>query len=948
VGTFHDLHSLRAAEKSLLRLKDLYSALIQTDQLIIHAPDQQSLFRDICTIATKQAKFTLAWVGLVDPQTQLVQIAAAEGPTLAFPDGFSISAAGDQEIGHGPTATCIREGTFQIVNDFLADKDMKPWLGLAGELGLRSAASFPLWKENLVIGALTLYSQQPGFFDPDRVELLNEMAQDISFALDHLAMEEGRQATETALRESEANLAKAQEIAQMGSWIWDVAKNHGEWSIGMEKIYGIPSPEGAGHLERVLHAIHPEDRIRYQSRILKLITHGGTLECDYRVLRPDGEERVFVVHVVAEPDAEGHTALLHGITQDITERRRAEEKIRETLRYLEDLKAAVDESAVVLLTDAKGRITYVNRRMCEISGYTLAELTGKNPRVMSSHYHPQAFFREMWEIISAGGIWRGEVKNRAKNGSYHWLDTTVVPFLDEGGNPIQFMAIRFDITDRKLAEEKVTAISSERMALLDAASVAKVVPWSMDLATGNLRMGDSALLVLGKPALAFHAHPNALRELLKVDDQQLLIHAQTEARAGLLGSFEAPLKRGEKQIIWTRWTIGRREGFLHGVVQDITEQHELYSQLLQSQKLESLGTLVSGINHDFNNILMGILGYTEVLSAMTDLPPSVQKGIGVIQRAAERGRGLVNQLLRFSRRSVATKVPHNLNDIAREVESLMQLPGDNRIELQLQLDLGLPDILMDPGQINQVAMNLAVNARDAIAGRGIIYFRTGLTSLEPGEAAELDKRPGPYQFLEVEDTGAGINPEFLSRIFEPFFTTKGVGKGTGLGLSVVHGIVEAHKGHIQCQSVQGEGTRFRVLLPQITSDSLSQDLGHPATAQSDHRILLLDDEGDSRSTAMDLLTYMGNQVLAESDCQRAIEAHRREPFQLAIVNLELGEGAGIRMLKALQEAIPEVPIIAGADREVTELKRLKRQPQAMVQWPFRAVELLSAIHRIIG
>ena len=205
------------------------------------------------------------------------------------------------------------------------------------------------------------------------------------------------------------------------------------------------------------------------------------------------------------------------------------------------------------------------------------------------------------------------------------------------------------------------------MALLDAASVAKVVPWSLDLATGNLRMGDSALLVLGKPAMAFHVHPNALRELLKSDDQKLLIHAQAEARAGLLGTFEAPLKRGEKQTIWTRWTIGRREGHLHGVVQDITEQHELHSQLLQSQKLESLGTLVGGITHDFNNILMGILGYTEVLSTMTELPPNAQKGIGVIGRAAERGRGLVNQLLRFSRRSVASKVLHNLNDIAREV-----------------------------------------------------------------------------------------------------------------------------------------------------------------------------------------------------------------------------------------------------------------------------------------
>jgi CheY-like chemotaxis protein len=278
----------------------------------------------------------------------------------------------------------------------------------------------------------------------------------------------------------------------------------------------------------------------------------------------------------------------------------------------------------------------------------------------------------------------------------------------------------------------------------------------------------------------------------------------------------------------------------------------------------------------------------------------------------------------------------------------MQLPGDDRIQLQLQLEPDLPDILMDPGQINQVAMNLAVNARDAIVGRGSIHFSTGRAVIDPQEASELEKRPGPYLFLEIEDTGTGIRPELLPHIFEPFFTTKGVGKGTGLGLSVVHGIVEAHRGHIQCQSEQGIGTRFRILLPQITSESLSQDQEHPAASQETQRILLLDEAGHSRATAADLLIFMGNRVLAESDVQRAIDAHRAESFQLAIVNLELGEGTGLQVLKILQEAIPEIPIIVGVQRGMPDLRELKHQPHALVQWPFRAVELLSAIHRILG
>ena len=948
VGIFHDLHDLRQAQSDTHRIKDLYHALIQTGQLIIHAPDRKSLFRDICAIATHQARFTMAWVGLADPATRQVHVEAVEGPAQRFPQGLQVSCHGDDDLGRGPTGTCIREGRYQVVNDILTAETMTPWLGLAEEYGVRAAASFPLRLEGHVIGALTLYSQEAGCFDPDRVALLNEMAQDISFALDRLEADSRRQQMEQALRESEANLAKAQELALMGSWEWDVARNQGRWSTGMETIYGFPFQEGPGHLERVMTSIHPEDRVRYQSRLLKLITSGGTMDSDYRILRPDGEERAFQVHAVAELDASGHTTLIRGITQDVTERKRSEERVRETLRRLEDLKAAVDESAVVLITDAAGVITYANQRLCEITGYASEELVGLTPRIFSSNHHPEAFWQEMWEIISAGGIWRGEVKNRAKDGSFHWLDTTIVPFLDEGGNPGQYMAIRFDITALKLAEERVLAISADRMALLEASAVAKVVPWSLDLSTGHLRMGDSALLVLGKPAMAFQAHPNALRELLKSEDQKLLIHAQAEARAGMIGSFEAPVRRGERQIIWTRWTIARREGSLHGVVQDITEQHELHSQLLQSQKLESLGTLVGGITHDFNNILMGILGYAEVLSSMPDLPAGVQKGIGVIGRAAERGRGLVNQLLRFSRRTVATKVMHNLNDIVKEIQGLMQLPGDSLIQLEVFLDPNLPDTLMDPGQLNQVVMNLAVNARDAIAGRGLIRFQTGLIELGPQAAAELERPPGPYLFLEVEDTGSGIRPEVLSRIFEPFFTTKGTGKGTGLGLSVAHGIVEAHRGHIQCRSELGKGTCFRILLPCITDERLMRESDNTTPTLPAHRILLLDDPGHGRSTAADLLVYMGNLVIADADVTRAIEAHREEAFHLAIVNLAMANQTGLEILKRLQEALPDVPVIAGTGQEEPALTHLRRQPHAIIQWPFRAVELLSAIQRVLG
>jgi two-component system cell cycle sensor histidine kinase/response regulator CckA len=663
------------------------------------------------------------------------------------------------------------------------------------------------------------------------------------------------------------------------------------------------------------------------------------LACDFRIIRRGRVRESAVV-------AERQPAL--DLLDPESDRSAAEKVLHQTLKRLEDLKAAVDESAIVLITNPEGVITYANERASDISGYPQEELLGKNPRIMGSRRHPVNFFVEMWEIIAGGGIWRGEIRNRSRRGSDYWLDTTIVPFLDEGGLPIHYMAISFDITARKLAEEKLRALSTDRMALLDAASVARVVPWSMGIDAGTLKVGDSSFTVLGQPAAAFHAYPGMLRELLKSEDQRLLTQALAEAKAGHTGSFEAPMKRGENQSIWTRWIIERREGNYHGVIQDITEQHNLHAQLLQSQKLESLGTLVGGITHDFNNILMGILGYTEVLSCLPDTPIAVQKGVEVIRRAAERGRNLVNQLLKFSRRDVSTKVMASLNESVSEVLELMTLPGENRIHLELELDPELPEVLMDPGQICQVILNLAVNARDAIPGQGMIRFRTGITVLGTEQAMHLDRRPGPYVFVDVEDTGTGMPSEVLARIFEPFFTTKGIGKGTGLGLSVAHGIVGAHGGFLKCESHPGRGTSFRVMLPQITTEVLPEEAGERDAAPRSVRILLMDDAGTPRSTAAELLAYMGHSVVPQAAVDKALEAHRALPFQLLVVNLEMDGGHGLDRLIALQDACPELPVLAASPRREPPLHGVRRMPCAVLRWPFQSVELLSAIQRAIN
>jgi signal transduction histidine kinase len=351
--------------------------------------------------------------------------------------------------------------------------------------------------------------------------------------------------------------------------------------------------------------------------------------------------------------------------------------------------------------------------------------------------------------------------------------------------------------------------------MLEAASVARVVPWSM-APDGQMRWGDSANLVLGQPPAALESQHGWPWETIQEEDRPRLHQALREADLGMVASCECRMSHGQGHPIWTRWTLARDQGSYRGALQDITEQHTIQEQLLQSQKLESVGTLVGGIAHDFNNLLGAILGYCELFEDDPDLNARHRKGLGVIQGAAQRGRELVDHLLGFSRKVAPNRVESNLNAIVAEAVDLVAraLPGDIRMSLELSPDL--PDTLLDPGQMHQVIMNLVINAKDAIQSPGTIVLRTGHSDISPETASAHNRPPGPYVHLEVEDTGCGIPLDQLNRIFEPFFTTKGL-KGTGLGLSVVYGLVMEHGGFLECHSEVGRGTRFKVMLPLVTA-----------------------------------------------------------------------------------------------------------------------------------
>src|SRR5215212_7735831 len=468
-----------------------------------------------------------------------------------------------------------------------------------------------------------------------------------------------------------------------------------------------------------------------------------------------------------------------------------EEALRRSLKDLADLKFALDESAIVAITDQRGRINYVNDKFCEISRYSREELIGEDHRIINSAYHPKAFIRELWTTIAGGRVWRGEIRNRAKDGSLYWVDTTIVPFLNAEGKPYQYVAIRYDITERKRAEER----NREQAALLDKAQDAIVLRDAAD--NKILFWNKGAENIYGWTTEEAVGHTaRELRLLSELNEAQFEQGTQAVMEKGeWTGELRQLTKGGEEIRVETRWTLLRDDkGEPKSILvinTDVTERKKVEAQLLRAQRMESIGTLAGGIAHDLNNILSPILMAVQMLQMKADDPGTLQ-WLEMLQANAERGADMVKQVLSFARGVEGERVALQPKHLVKEVVKILKDTLPKSIEIKFDVAADLWTVSADATQIHQVLMNLCVNARDAMPRGGEIFIRAENATLDEAFARiNIDARPGPYVMVTVSDTGEGMTPETLARVFEPFFTTKEVGKGTGLGLSTVLTIVRS-------------------------------------------------------------------------------------------------------------------------------------------------------------
>jgi PAS domain S-box-containing protein len=429
------------------------------------------------------------------------------------------------------------------------------------------------------------------------------------------------------------------------------------------------------------------------------------------------------------------------------------------------------------------------------------------------------------------------------------------------------------------------------------------------------------------------------------------LHLKTLRETGSLREAETEMiTRGNQKstVLWSaeKIKLGGQECLI-SVITDITQRKKLEAQVRQAQKMEAVGTLAGGIAHDFNNILQAVIGYCQLLQMHDDSPEERGEHVEQIMSASLRAVSLVRRLLAFSRKMDLAFEPLSLNKAVHSVAELLLRTIPKMVEIKVHLATDLYQVMADPVQIEQVLMNLGINASDAMDGAGILTFETKNFSLaEPLP----DLEPGQYVVLTVTDTGCGMDSATMNRIFEPFYSTKMPGKGTGLGLSTAYGIVKAHGGRITCYSRLGEGTSFCIYLPAALD---LKDIPSMPTVKKNKKltgtetILLVDDEPDVLKFADSILSQAGYRVLTAENGEEALSLYKefRNGIALIVLDLDMPEmgGAECAYELALQNKEVKIIVASGHAPEFRNLGPAAEKVRGFLNKPYMAEDLLEKV-----
>ena len=738
-----------------------------------------------------------------------------------------------------------------------------------------------------------------------------------------------------------------------------------DWSLqffgeGIERLTGYPTEvflRGEMDWRRV---VHPEDLPGLKERFRRAVAAKEKMvRVTYRILRRDGSERWLEDRRQKMYDAAGRLSHVDGLLLDITEEKAVEENLRKTVSLLN---ATLESTADgILVVGPSGKIAIFNRRFLEMWRIP-EEIVASRDDDRAIHFvleqlkFPERFLGKVRELYASPGEESFDVLE-FKDGRV--FERYSMPMRSEGAILGRVWSFR-DVTERKRVEETVVQAKNDWEDTFDNMMDAVTV---IDTEFNIVRSNRAARELLELPLLDgtlpmkcfkyYHGTSTPLEGCPSCTCFSTALSSTSEM-------FEPHLNRHLELRVIPRFDGDRRVvGVIH-VVRDITDRkrhdedlRKSSDMLRQSQKMEAIGRLAGGVAHDFNNLLTVIGGYSDLLAQR--LPPDspYREGVEQIRKAATRASSLTRQLLAFSRKQVIAPSVADLNEVVAGIETMLRRLIGEDIDLVTVLRPDLWNVRIDTGQIEQVLLNLAVNARDAMPGVGKLLVETENKRIDEGMITRPGfGAPGEYVILSVRDTGSGMDEETLSHIFEPFFTTKEKGRGTGLGLSTVYGIVKQSDGYIAVESRPGEGSTFRVYLPRCDerSDSDLVAMSPSDVGEGRETVLLVEDDEMVRDYMRTTLSSGGYTLLEAADGVEAIALleGRDRPIDLIVTDVIMPKMGGKELNDWLATNRPgmKVLFVSGyVDNELLREQRFERG-EAYLQKPFTPEALLRTVRKM--
>lgn len=813
----------------------------------------------------------------------------------------------------------------------------------------RSSASWlgvPLRTASGTIGVLVLqhYEDEHAYSQRD-LEFLSSVGDQIALAIE-------RKRAEEKLRESEESYRVVAETAT------DVIATIDEDSTilfanrAVERVFGYAVSELLG---KQITMLVPEYLRHVHKTVIGDYVRTGRKQINWESVELTGLHktgREIPIELSFGEFTRNGRRFFTGIARDITERKQAEERLQQSDKRFRQLAENINEVFWVVDPN-KNEMLYVSPAFEEIWGRTCESLYDRpHSYLQAVHPEDQKPIQAARDLRRQGMRTDDEYRIVRPDGSIRWIHDRAFPIKGEGGRVSHIVGIAENITERKRAQDALRD-SEERYRLLFERNPQPM--WVFDLETlAFLEVNDAAI----------HHYGYSREEFLKMTVKDIRpeeeIPALMKNLSGVTPRHKEAGKHKKKDGTIIDVEINSHELTFYDrpaqivLAYDITERRSLEEQLRQSQKMEAIGQLAGGIAHDFNNLLTAITGYSELSMKRLRAEDPLLSNLQEIKKAGDRAASLTRQLLAFSRKQVLQPKVLDLNSVVSDLEKMLRRLIGEDIELRTVLEPKVGSIKVDPGQIEQIIMNLAVNARDAMPQGGKLIIETKNILLDDNYARRhIAVTPGPFVMLAVSDSGTGIDPQTQSRIFEPFFTTKGVGKGTGLGLSTVYGIVKQSGGNIWVYSEAGLGTTFKIYLPRTDESPqlYKRDSGLEEVLRGTETVLLAEDEEVVRKLACQVLRIYGYQVLEAADGKAALlicESHSA-PIHLLITDVIMPGMSGRELANRLTELRPEMKVLymSGYTDNAIVHKGVLDEGANFIQKPFSTDVLAIRVREVL-